>query len=92
MKNLYLYTFRQGSKVVHAWHEAINSGEGCDQLEEKGIEVILIRKVTKPFAVSTLKNELPDLEFWLKLMNSDIRYRELQDNHPDIKGLTKIEL
>lgn len=88
--NLYLLTFKQGNRVVNAWHRSPNAGEAIDLIEDKGIDVIKTVKVKQAFHCAC-QMTYPDLPFWLRILESDLRYKELQQKQPQ-EGITKLAL
>jgi len=88
--NLYLLTFKQGNKKVQAWHKANNAGEAVNLLEDKGVEVIKTFRIY-PTLHEYIEMSYPTLDFWLKLLETDIRYKELQPK-PQLKPLAQIPL
>lgn len=85
---LYLLTFKQGSKLWEAWHRAPNAGDAINMLEDKGVEIITTHKI-KVALEGYIEKGYPDLDFVIKLLQTDIRYKELQ---PELKQIGLVKL
>lgn len=87
----YLLTFKQGKKIINAWHEANNAGEAIGLLEDIGIDVIKTIKVKSNLVSIEVKQQFPDLTFMLKIMGQTLEYKELQEPQT-VEQLVKIIL